>query len=70
MLERARAAWPDEGMAEDKWTAVHTVLMEAADSQSGRIKGCQLDWFQESFDELRPKLRNMNEPTPSGWPQV
>ena len=26
VVERARAAWPEEGMAEDKWTAVRTAL--------------------------------------------
>ena len=45
VMERARAAWPEEGMAEDKWTAVHTALTEAADSQLGRVKGHQPGWF-------------------------
>ena len=48
-------------MAEDKWTAVRTALIEAADSQLGRVKGHQPDWFQESLDELRPTLRNRND---------
>ena len=61
VVERTRAAWPEEGMAEDKWIAVHTALTEAANSWLGRVKGCQPDWFQESLDELRLKLRNRND---------
>ena len=53
MVERARAVWPKEGMAKDKWNAVRTALTEAAESQLGRVKGHQPDWFQESLDELR-----------------
>ena len=48
-------------MAEDKWTAVCTALTEAADSRLGRVKGHQPDWFQESLNELRPKLKNRND---------
>ena len=40
---------------------MHTALMEAADSQLGRMKGCQPDWFQESLDQLRLKLRKRND---------
>ena len=58
VVERARAACPMEGMAEDKWIAVCTALTEAADNQLGKVKGHQPEWFQESLDELRPKLRN------------
>ena len=61
VVERARVAWPEEGMAEDKWKAVCTALTEAADSRLDRVKGRQPDWFQESLDELRPKLRNKND---------
>ena len=43
MMERAGAAWPEEGMAEEKWTAVCTALREAAGSQLGRVKGHQPD---------------------------
>ena len=50
VVERARAAWPEEGMAEDKWTTMHTALMEAADNQLSRVEGHQPDWFQESPD--------------------
>ena len=61
LWERARAACPEEGMAEDKWMAVCIAITEAAHSQLGRVKGRQPDWFQESLDEFRLKLRNRNE---------
>ena len=60
-MERARAAWPEKGMAEEKWTEVRTALTEAADRRLGRMKGSQPEWFQESLEELMLKLRNRND---------
>ena len=61
VVERARAVWPEEGMAENKWTALRTVQTDAADSWLGRVKGYQPDWFQESLNELKAILRNRND---------
>ena len=61
MLERARAAQPMEGTIEDKCTAVHTALMDAAHTLLGRVNERQPNWFQESVDELRLKLMDRND---------
>ena len=42
-MERARAACPKEGMAEEKWIAVRIAQTEAANSRLGKMKGCQPD---------------------------
>ena len=58
---KAAGGWRDDGTVEEKWSAIQSALVEAAEEVLGHKEWHQLDWFQESagFLELFFQRRNL-----------
>ena len=54
VLEKASGDWHEEANGEDKWSAVRSGLVDAAEEVLGEAGRHQPDWFQESLSSLKP----------------
>ena len=61
VADRASAAWPTEGSAEDKWEAMRSALLDLAEAVLGTESRYHPDWFRECADELEPILQCRNK---------
>ena len=61
VADRASAAWPVEGSAEDKWDAMRSALLDSAEAVLGTESRYHPDWFRECADELEPILQRRNK---------
>ena len=60
VLERARAEWPEEQSAQEKWRMMKAAMVDTAGEILGKVKKRQPDWFQASEDHLRSYLLARN----------
>ena len=60
VLEKASRDWHEGANVEDKWSAVRSRLVNAAEEMLGEAGRHQPDWFQESLSSLKPLLEVRN----------
>ena len=61
VANRASAAWPVEGSAEDKWEAMRSALLDSAEAVLCTKSRYHPDWFRECANELEPILQRRNK---------
>ena len=54
-------AWVEEGNVEEKWSAVKTGLVRAAEEVLGHEERRQPDWFRDNVDVLEPLFQQRNQ---------
>ena len=57
---KAAEVWEDEGAVEEKWSAIRSALVEAAEEVLGHEERQHPDWFRESSETLEPLFQRRN----------
>ena len=52
--------WREGGTVEEKWSALRSALVTAAESVLGTKRRSQIDWFREKAASLEPLLQWRN----------